>query len=130
MPAMAGETRYEITVTTRNHYVPEQSDEKAERFAFVYTITLRNTGTIPAQLISRHWFITDGRNHVEEVRGLGVVGMQPRLQPGESFEYTSGTVIATSAGTMRGSYQMLAEDGTTFHATIAEFTLSAPHALH
>ena len=93
-------------------------------------MTIRNTGSIPAQLISRRWIITDGRNQVQEVRGLGVVGAQPLLKPGESFEYTSGTAIATPVGTMRGSYQMVAEDGTQFDATIPEFTLSVPRVLH
>ncbi|HEY6721199.1 MAG TPA: Co2+/Mg2+ efflux protein ApaG, partial [Burkholderiales bacterium] len=94
------------------------------------TITIRNQGSTPAQLISRHWIITDGRNQVQEVRGLGVVGAQPLLKPGESFEYTSGTAIATPVGTMRGSYQMVAEDGTQFDAPIPEFTLSVPRVLH
>jgi ApaG protein len=111
-------------------YVPEQSDEQNARFVFAYTITIRNNGSIPAQLISRHWIITDGRNQVQEVRGLGVVGAQPLLKPGESFEYTSGTAIATPVGTMRGSYQMVAEDGTQFDAPIPEFTLSVPRVLH
>src|SRR2546422_275437 len=96
----------------------------------IYSITIRNNGSLPAQLISRHWIITDGRNQVQEVRGLGVIGAQPLLKPGESFEYTSGTAIATPVGTMRGSYQMVAEDGTQFDAPIPEFTLSVPRVLH
>ena len=95
-----------------------------------YTITLANTGSIPAQLISRHWVITDAAGSVQEVRGLGVVGEQPLLKPGESFEYTSGSAIATPVGTMKGAYQMVAEDGTKFDAVIAEFTLSMPRVLH
>ncbi len=90
----------------------------------------RNTGSIAAQLISRHWIIADANNQMQEVRGLGVVGEQPRLKPGESFEYTSGTAIATPVGTMRGSYQMVAEDGLQFDAAIPEFTLSMPRVLH
>ncbi len=127
---MATETKYEITVSSQTQFIPEQSDEQNNRFVFAYTITIRNTGSVPAQLISRHWVITDARNQVQEVRGLGVVGAQPLLKPGESFEYTSGTAIATQVGTMRGSYQMVAEDGTHFDASIPEFTLSVPRVLH
>jgi ApaG protein len=124
------EGRYEITVSTRSTYVPDQSDEANGRFVFAYTITITNTGTVPAQLVSRHWIITDAVNSVQEVRGLGVVGEQPLLRPTESFEYTSGTAIATPVGTMRGSYQMISEDGVRFDAPIAEFTLSIPRVLH
>jgi ApaG protein len=122
--------RYEITVQVRSTYVPEQSDESSGRYVFAYTITIRNTGDVTAQLISRHWIITDSDNHVQEVRGMGVVGEQPTLKPDQSFEYTSGTAIATPVGTMRGSYQMVAEDGTAFDAPIPEFTLSIPRVLH
>ena len=121
---------YEISVNARTVFVPEQSDIEAGRYVFAYTITISNTGNMVAQLISRHWIITDGLNQVQEVRGMGVVGEQPVLKPGESFEYTSGTAIATPVGTMRGSYQMLAEDGTKFDAPIGEFTLSMPRVLH
>src|SRR5712692_7190261 len=127
---MVAEKKYEVAVSSQTQYVPEQSDEQNARFVFAYTITIRNDGSLPAQLISRHWIITDGRNQVQEVRGLGVVGAQPLLKPGESFEYTSGTAIATPVGTMRGSYQMVAEDGTRFDAPIPEFTLSVPRVLH
>ena len=127
---MATEKKIEITVSSLAQYAPEQSDEGNNRFVFAYTITIRNTGTVPAQLISRHWVITDARGQVQEVRGLGVVGAQPLLKPGESFEYTSGTALATAAGTMRGSYQMVAEDGTQFEAPIPEFTLAVPRVLH
>jgi len=127
---MAHERRYEITVGAAVQYLPEQSDEAAGRYVFAYTITLRNTGNATAQLISRHWIITDAQGLVQEVRGLGVVGAQPVLRPGESHEYTSGTAIATAVGTMRGSYQMVAEDGTRFEAPIPEFTLSVPRVLH
>ena len=127
---MAGANKYEASVSAQTHYLAEQSDEAAGRYVFAYTINIRNTGSVPAQLISRHWVITDGRNQVQEVRGLGVVGAQPLLKPGESFEYTSGTAIATPVGTMRGSYQMVAEDGTLFEAPIPEFTLSVPRILH
>lgn len=126
---MAG-SKYEITVSSQTRYIAEQSDEAANRFVFAYTITIRNTGDIAAQLISRHWVISDSNSQVQEVRGLGVVGAQPLLKPTESFEYTSGTAIATPVGTMRGSYQMVAEDGTQFEAPIPEFTLSVPRVLH
>jgi ApaG protein len=124
------DSRYDIAVSAVTQYLPEQSDEATGRYVFAYTITLRNTGSLAAQLISRHWIITDSQGLVQEVRGLGVVGAQPLLQPGESFEYTSGASIATAVGTMRGSYQMLAEDGARFEAPIAEFTLSVPRVLH
>jgi ApaG protein len=124
------DSRYDIAVSAATQYLPEQSDEATGRYVFAYTITLRNTGSLAAQLISRHWIITDSQGLVQEVRGLGVVGAQPLLQPGESFEYTSGASIATAVGTMRGNYQMLAEDGARFEAPIAEFTLSVPRVLH
>ena len=127
---MPAENKYEIMVSAQTQYVAEQSDENSGRFVFAYTITIRNAGSIPAQLISRHWVITDSSNQVQEVRGLGVVGAQPLLKPGESFEYTSGTAIATPVGTMRGSYQMVAEDGVKFDAPIPEFALSMPRVLH
>ncbi|MGH8740194.1 MAG: Co2+/Mg2+ efflux protein ApaG [Burkholderiales bacterium] len=127
---MAGEKEYAIAVSAATQYLAEQSDEAAGRFVFAYTITLRNTGSVAAQLISRHWVITDMQGLVQEVRGLGVVGAQPLLQPGESFEYTSGASIATAVGTMKGSYQMVASDGTRFEAPIPEFTLSVPRVLH
>lgn len=122
--------KYHITVSPRANYLPEQSDADADRYAFSYTITITNTGEMPAQLLSRHWIITDANNLVQEVKGQGVVGAQPKLKPGESFEYTSGSVLTTPVGTMRGVYQMVAEDGTRFDATIPEFTLSAPRVLH
>ena len=127
---MASEKRYEVAVSTKTQYLPEQSDEASGRYVFAYTITIRNVGTVTAQLISRHWIITDAQGLVQEVRGLGVVGAQPLLQPGERFEYTSGASIATPVGTMRGSYQMVAADGTRFEAPIPEFTLSVPRVLH
>jgi ApaG protein len=122
--------RYEITVSARPQYLADQSDEGADRYVFAYTITIRNTGAVTAQLVSRHWIITDSNGKVQEVKGLGVVGEQPKLAPGESYEYTSGAAIATPVGTMRGSYQMVAEDGTKFDAPIPEFTLSIPRVLH
>jgi ApaG protein len=124
------EKKYDITVTARTTFIPDQSDTDGGRFVFAYTITITNTGSVPAQLISRHWVITDADNQVQEVKGMGVVGEQPYLRPSESFEYTSGTAIATPVGTMRGSYQMVAEDGVQFDAPIPEFTLSMPRVLH
>lgn len=127
---MAEVRKYHITVSARTHYIPEQSDDSAGRYVFSYTITIANTGQVPAQLISRHWLITDAHDKVQEVRGLGVVGEQPFLKPGEQFEYTSGTAIATPVGAMKGSYQMVAEDGTPFEAEIPEFILAVPRVLH
>ena len=127
---MGQEKEYAIEVSAAMQYLAEQSDEAAGRYVFAYTITLRNTGSVAAQLISRHWIITDAQGLVQEVRGLGVVGAQPLLQPGERFEYTSGASIATAVGTMKGSYQMVAADGTRFEAPIPEFTLSVPRVLH
>jgi ApaG protein len=122
--------KHDITVSASVSYVAEQSDAEAGRFVFAYTITITNTGSVAARLISRHWIITDSDSRVQEVRGLGVVGEQPLLQPQESFEYTSGAAIATPVGTMRGSYQMVAADGESFDAPIPEFMLSMPRVLH
>ncbi len=124
------EKKYEITVSARTTFIPDQSDTENGRYVFAYAITITNTGNVAAQLVSRHWIITDANNEVQEVRGMGVVGEQPCLRPRESFEYTSGTAIATPVGTMRGSYQMVAEDGVQFEAPIPEFTLSIPRVLH
>ena len=122
--------KHDVTIATRVNFIPDQSAPEDERYVFAYTITISNTGSVPVQLISRHWIITDANNLVQEVKGLGVVGEQPYLRPGESFEYTSGTAIATPVGTMYGSYQMTAEDGVQFDAQIPEFTLSMPRVLH
>ena len=127
---MESAKKYDVSVSTETQYIADQSDEAKDRFVFAYTVTIRNSGTVPVQLISRHWIITDSRSQVQEVRGLGVVGAQPLLKPGEHFEYTSGTALVTPGGTMSGSYQMVAEDGTQFDAPIPEFTLSAPRVLH
>ena len=121
---------YEFTVTVRTQYLPEQSEPDRANYVFAYAISIKNTGQVAAQLISRHWVITDGNNRVEEVRGLGVVGHQPLLQPGEQFEYTSGTSLATPQGSMSGEYFCVAEDGTRFDVKIEEFVLSLPRTLH
>ena len=121
---------HDISVKTRTVYIADQSDPANDRYVFAYTITITNTGSTAAQLVSRHWIITDATDKVQEVRGKGVVGEQPHLRPGESFEYTSGSALATPVGTMRGSYQMVADDGTKFDVAIAEFTLSMPRVLH
>ncbi|MBB4014534.1 Co2+/Mg2+ efflux protein ApaG [Niveibacterium umoris] len=120
----------EIQVSARSEYIADQSDPTAGRYVFAYTVTIENRGEIAAQLISRHWVITDSEGRVQEVRGVGVVGEQPLLAPGEAFEYTSGCAIGTAVGTMRGEYQMVAESGEPFDATIPEFVLAAPRMLH
>lgn len=127
---MAESKKHEITIDVLTQYLPEQSDPDAGRYFFIYTISVTNSGTVAAQLISRHWIITDAAGKVDEVRGLGVVGHQPLLKPGESFQYTSGCPLATPVGTMSGSYQMVAEDGTRFEAPISEFVLAMPRTLH
>jgi ApaG protein len=127
---MAQNKRYEITVVPKATYVADQSEPAKDHSVFSYTITITNTGEVAAQLVSRHWIITDGEHRVQEVKGLGVVGQQPLLQPGESFEYSSGAAIATSVGTMHGTYQMRADDGHAFDAAIPPFTLSVPRTLH
>lgn len=128
--AMAESKKYEINVGVSVQYLPDQSDSAAGRYVFAYTIDIRNTGTVAAQLISRHWIITDADGGVQEVRGLGVVGHQPLLLPGQNFGYTSGCVLTTPVGTMKGAYQMAAEDGASFEAPIGEFVLSMPRVLH
>jgi ApaG protein len=127
---MAESKKYEITVQVATQYLEEQSDPEEGRYVFSYTIFLENTGTMPVQLISRHWIITDARDEKQEVKGLGVVGQQPLLAPGETFEYSSGSSLGTPVGTMRGSYQMVAEDGTHFETPIPEFALAVAKALH
>ena len=123
-------TRYAIDIRVDTRFLEDQSAPETGRFVFAYTIQLENSGQLPARLISRHWVITDGNGKVQEVRGEGVVGEQPWLRPGDRFEYTSGAVLETALGTMRGSYQMVSEDGTRFDAAIPEFTLSVPRTLH
>jgi ApaG protein len=127
---MPDANKYRIEVQPVAQFIPDQSDPEENRYLFAYTITIRNIGEVPAQLVSRHWIITDAHDEVQEVRGLGVVGKQPLLKPGESFQYTSGSALNTPVGTMKGTYQMVAEDGTHFDAEIPEFTLAMPRVLH
>ena len=127
---MSEQKKYDIEVRSAPQFIADQSNPEDDHYVFAYTITIRNTGTVAAQLISRHWIITDADDQEQGVRGLGVVGHQPLLQPGESFEYTSGCALPTPVGTMRGTYQMVAEDGTHFDADIPEFTLAIPRVLH
>jgi len=121
---------YTIDVQVRTRFVPDQSRPDDNRYVFAYTITLHNAGSVPAQLLTRHWVIIDANGKVEEVRGDGVVGEQPWMRPGDNFEYTSGAVLETPVGTMGGSYLMLADDGTRFEAPIPRFTLAIPRTLH
>ena len=124
------ERNYQIAINVKTQFLENQSDVENHHYAFAYTITIKNIGTVSARLISRHWIITDANKKIQEVRGEGVVGEQPFLIPGESFRYTSGTWLETPVGTMHGSYQMVAEDGTAFDAAIERFTLSVPRILH
>jgi len=127
---MPTNSTYQITVTVKSIYIPEQSDPSASRYFFAYHIRIENTGTIGAQLLARHWVITDSNEKIERVNGEGVVGEFPTLAPGESFEYTSAAAIETSVGTMEGHYTMKAEDGQEFEAVIPQFSLSIPRTLH
>ncbi len=119
-----------IEVDVKTRYIEDQSNPEQNYYVFAYTITIQNKGSQSAQLLTRHWVITDSNHKVQEVRGDGVVGEQPLLKPGEQFVYTSGTMLETAVGTMKGSYQMLADDGSHFDATINEFILSIPRVLH
>ena len=119
-----------VRVHVQSEYAPSRSKPAQNEWFFVYTVKISNEGAEPVQLVTRHWVITDGTGHVEEVRGPGVVGKQPRLKPGESFEYTSGCPLPTSFGVMEGTYQMVSESGDLFDARIAPFTLSEPYTVH
>ncbi len=127
---MADSKYYAFKVSVKTAHLPDQSAPEDSKYAFAYTVTIANIGNISAQLISRHWIITDANNHVQEVKGLGVVGAQPLLAPGQQFEYTSGTLLATPVGAMRGSYTMVAEDASFFDAVIEPFTLAVPKVLN
>lgn len=127
---MADLQRHRIAVDVDAHYLENQSDPGGSRFVFAYTITIKNEGQVSARLLRRHWVITDANGQVQEVRGDGVVGEQPYLEPGQGFRYTSGAVLETPVGAMEGSYEMLGEDGVTFDAPIAPFTLAMPGTIH
>ena len=122
--------QYNFSIDVETTYIQDQSNPDENRYVFAYTITITNQGTLPAQLISRHWLITDANNKVQEVRGEGVVGEQPYLTPGESFQYTSAAMLETPVGCMQGEYLMIADDGVEFDATIPAFSLSTPNTLH
>ena len=127
---MSIETPYAIGIDIATQYLDEESAPDQSRYVFAYTIRIENRGSQPARLLNRHWVVTDEDGQVEEVHGEGVVGEQPRLRPGEDFEYSSGVVLPTSLGTMQGSYELQADDGTVFKADIPAFTLSTPRTLH
>jgi ApaG protein len=120
----------EISIEVATNYIDDQSELNVDRYVFAYTITISNRGNIPAQLLSRHWVITDSNGKIQEVSGDGVVGVQPRLNPGEKFSYSSGAVLETPVGAMQGCYRMQAENGTSFDAPIPPFTLAVPGLLH
>lgn len=121
---------YTLEIQIATSFLEEESAPEDDRYVFAYTIRIRNLGRLPAQLLARHWIITDGNGRTEEVHGDGVVGEQPRLEPGEQFTYTSGATLPTSVGTMEGRYDMVGDDGTRFDAPIPPFTLAAPRTLH
>ncbi|MBC3936321.1 Co2+/Mg2+ efflux protein ApaG [Undibacterium rugosum] len=121
---------YQMRVSVVTQYIEEQSEPDKSHFVFAYTISITNSGEVAAQVISRHWIINDANNHIEEVKGLGVVGHQPFLPPGQSFEYTSGCILKTPQGSMKGYYFCVAEDATRFEVEIPEFVLSLPRTLH
>lgn len=127
---MTANEKHQIQIDVRTVYLPGQSAPDEDRYVFAYTVTITNSGSVPARLVTRHWIITDANERTQEVRGEGVVGEQPYLLPGSSFQYTSGTILETPVGTMKGSYQMIADDGTAFDAEIPPFTLSIPRTLH
>ncbi len=127
---MTANDKHQIQIDVRTSYLPGQSEPGQNRYVFAYTITITNSGSVPARLVTRHWIITDANEQKREVHGEGVVGEQPYLLPGTSFQYTSGTILETPVGTMQGSYQMIADDGTAFDAEIPSFTLSIPRTLH
>lgn len=124
------DNNHRVDVQVRSEFLPGQSNPAGGRYAFAYHITMQNNGRVTAQLMTRHWVVTDGNQRVQEIHGDGVIGKQPRLAPGESFSYTSGTVLGTPVGAMHGSYQMVGEDGVRFEAPIAPFTLAVPGALN
>ena len=127
---MPAKNSYDIKVSTVTNYIADQSLPDDGRYVFSYTISITNNGSVPATLLRRHWIITDANNKVQEVHGDGVVGEQPYLLPGETFRYTSGAMLETPVGCMEGNYDMLADDGVEFEATIPVFSLKVPNTLH
>lgn len=127
---MTTDSKHDIQVTVKSFYIKEQSDPDRAHYVFAYTVNIENKGSVAAKLISRHWVITDADGKKQEVKGEGVIGEQPHLSPGASFEYTSGTHMDTPVGSMYGSYQMIADDGVNFDADIPAFTLALPKTLH
>jgi ApaG protein len=127
---MNEQTENQIIIDVETDYIEGESSPEEDRYVFSYTITIRNEGNAPAKLLTRHWVITDANGHVQEVKGEGVVGEQPHLNPGEGFKYTSGTILETPVGVMQGSYQMVTDEGEEFDATIDPFRLSIPRVLH
>lgn len=127
---MEDKKRYACKVQVKTTFLAEQSNPDESKYAFAYTVTITNTGSVAAQLISRHWVITNALHETHEVKGLGVIGEQPLLAPNAQFEYTSGTILSTASGEMQGTYQMVAEDGTLFEAIIAPFQLYQHRVLH
>jgi len=119
-----------ISINVKTAFIPDQSEIENHRYVFAYTVTIHNAGEEPAKLLNRHWIITDANGKVQEVRGEGVVGEQPYLKPGESYQYTSGTVLDTPVGSMQGEYEMARNDGSTFIAPIQPFSLAQPKSLH
>jgi len=127
---MTTDPKHDIKVTVQSFYIKEQSNPEEDHYVFAYTVNIKNTGTVAAKLLTRHWIITDSDGKTQEVAGEGVIGEQPYLGPGDNFEYTSGTHMDTPVGSMHGSYQMIADDGVQFDAEIPAFTLALPSALH
>lgn len=127
---MTTDPKHDIQVSVQSYYIKEQSSPDNDHYVFAYTVNIQNKGTVAAKLLSRHWIITDSDGNTQEVTGEGVIGEQPYLNPGDSFEYTSGTHMDTPVGSMYGTYQMIADDGVNFDAEIPVFTLAKPSALH
>lgn len=127
---MKNKKTHNIDISVETYYIEAESDAKADRFMFAYTITIKNKSSIAAKLLTRHWIITDANNHVQEVKGKGVIGEQPHLEPKESFKYTSGTIIETPVGSMQGSFHMITDDGDPFEVEIHPFSLAIPRILN
>ncbi|MCK5811110.1 MAG: Co2+/Mg2+ efflux protein ApaG [Cocleimonas sp.] len=127
---MKNKKTHNIDISVDTYYIEAESDAKTDRFMFAYTITIKNKSPVAAKLLTRHWIITDANNHVQEIKGKGVIGEQPHLKPDESFKYTSGTVIETPVGSMQGSFHMVTDDDKPFEVEIAPFSLAIPRILN